>query len=154
MVAMDPGAVIPAFPHEWQHPGLRRVGGHRTFGHEMRPASAPAESRFHRAGPEIDGEALLIRLDHVLEAIAVEVDETQAVVVALGIEQRATGWQRKIRGLPVLILPQENLAIGQQFADAIMVEVAQACDESGRETVSEVLHQAPSRFPERSMRPA
>ena len=88
----------------------------------------PAETFLHLAGPQIDRVARVVRLEDVVVAVAIEIHEAQAVVAAFVVHDRAAFGQRVARGLPLLLLfaPRKNVVVREQFAYAVVVEVAKA----------------------------
>ena len=98
----------------------------------MAPAGRPAEAGLDGLGPEVNRVFLFVGEEEVVEAVAVEIDEAEAVVVARGVHEGDTGRQGVGEFLPsaLAVGPREDggllVVADEEFAAAIAVEIAEA----------------------------
>jgi len=98
---------------------------------ELGPTAGPAEMWLDALGPEMDGDAVGVGEDEVIEAIAVEVEEVEAVVATVGVQGADAFGQGEIGVLPDAgdgIAGLYDGAAGlmdETFGFAVAVEVAQ-----------------------------
>ena len=65
-----------------------------------RPSRLPPQPRIHPRLPKINPPALFIGKNNVIKAVVVEVDEADAVVLEIFVEQSDTLWQVMRQPLP------------------------------------------------------
>ena len=125
---MKPAAVVSAFLYERQHFCRVHIGRSGAARDEMGPSALPAEIGLDGTSPQINGVAGVVGLEHVVEAIAIEIHEAQAVVASVRVEHRAIGRKLIVSGFPLagLGVPGENVLIRQQIAHAVSIEIAEA----------------------------
>lgn len=94
------------------------------------PAGGPAGVGFHILGPEVDGVFLFVGEEEVVETVAVEIDEAEAVVLAALVDEGQSGGEGvgEFFSSALGVGPREDgicpLVRNQEFTPTIPVHVA------------------------------
>ena len=74
----------------------------------------------------------MIREEDVVVAVAIDIDEAQAGVAALGVDDARAGWESVVEFAPAIRLPlADGGVVGgteDEFADSVVIEVTQYND--------------------------